>query len=62
MPRGRMKSGKIPGHLLIKLLNYIPSDCDRDTWWKVGAALKAELGEKQDSRLGTIGAGRLRKL
>lgn len=25
------------------LLTYIPADCDRDTWWKVGAAIWYEL-------------------
>jgi hypothetical protein len=27
------------------LLGKIPPDCDRDTWWQVGAALKKELGD-----------------
>ena len=30
---------------IVRLLDFIPPDCDRETWWKVGAALKVELGE-----------------
>jgi hypothetical protein len=32
---------------LVKLLCYIPADCDRESWWHVGAALKKELGEEK---------------
>jgi hypothetical protein len=30
---------------LVKLLEFIPADCDRDQWWQIGAALKKELGD-----------------
>lgn len=29
------------------VVSKIPADCDRDTWWRVGAALKHELGEER---------------
>lgn len=32
---------------LIRLLDFIPPDCDRETWWQVGTALKKELGDKK---------------
>lgn len=28
------------------LLSHIPADCDRDTWYRIGAALKTELGDE----------------
>lgn len=31
---------------LVKLLEFIPADCERDAWWQIGAALKTELGDK----------------
>jgi len=34
-----------------QLLNYIDADCDRDTWWKVGAALKYEFGDQDGFKL-----------
>ncbi len=37
----------LTGEQLVRLLDYIPPDCDRDTWWQVGAALKKELGDKK---------------
>ena len=42
------KSGdKMTREQLVKLLAFIPADCDRDTWWKIGAALKKELGDEK---------------
>lgn len=41
------KSEKFSPEQIIKLLEYIPPDCDRDIWWQVGAVLKKELGEKR---------------
>ena len=42
------KSGdKMSSEQLVKLLAFIPADCDRDTWWKIGAALKKELGDER---------------
>lgn len=38
-------SDKMSAEQLVKLLAFIPADCDRDTWWKIGAALKKELGD-----------------
>lgn len=38
---------KLPSDLLIRLLDFIPPDCDRETWWQVGAVLKHELGDKK---------------
>lgn len=35
---------KLSGDKLVKLLKFIPADCDRDTWWRVGAGLWKELG------------------
>lgn len=37
---------KLTAQQLQALLEFIPSECDRDTWWKVGAALKNTLGDK----------------
>lgn len=41
------KERKLTPEQLIKLLDYIPADCDRDVWWQVGAALKKELGDNR---------------
>lgn len=45
--REKDQTNKLTGDQLIRLLDYIPPDCDRDTWWQVGAALKKELGDKK---------------
>jgi hypothetical protein len=42
----KKEATKLTGEQLVRLLDFIPSDCDRETWWKVGAALKKELGDK----------------
>jgi hypothetical protein len=39
------KAAKLSPEQIVKLLDFIPADCDRETWWKVGAALKVELGD-----------------
>lgn len=41
------KDRKLSPEQIIKLLDYIPPDCERDAWWQIGAALKKELGEKK---------------
>lgn len=41
------KQAKLSNEQLVRLLDFIPPDCDRDVWWQVGAALKKELGEKK---------------
>lgn len=41
------KEATLTGDQLVRLLDFIPPDCDRDTWWQVGAALKKELGDKR---------------
>ncbi|MCC6394776.1 MAG: bifunctional DNA primase/polymerase [Bryobacterales bacterium] len=45
--REKDKTNRLTGDQLIRLLEYIPPDCDRDTWWQVGAVLKKELGDKR---------------
>jgi hypothetical protein len=42
-----LKEDRFSADQYVKLLDYIPADCDRDTWWQIGAALKKELGEKR---------------
>jgi hypothetical protein len=42
-----LKEDKFSADQYVKLLDYIQADCDRDTWWQIGAALKKELGEKR---------------
>lgn len=42
-----LKADKFSSEQLVKLLEFIPADCDREVWWQVGAALKKELGEKK---------------
>lgn len=39
------KTEKFTEEQLIRLLDFIPPDCDREIWWQVGAALKKELGD-----------------
>jgi Bifunctional DNA primase/polymerase, N-terminal/Primase C terminal 2 (PriCT-2)/Family of unknown function (DUF5906) len=41
------EEAKLSGDELIKLLDFIPPDCERDAWWRIGAALKKELGDKR---------------
>ncbi len=43
----KKKDQKLSPELIQRLLDYISADCDRDTWWHIGAALKTELGDKR---------------
>ncbi len=43
----KASEAKLTAEQLIKLLDFIPADCDRDTWWQIGAALKKELGDER---------------
>lgn len=38
---------KLSKEQFVRLLDFIPADCDRDAWWQVGAALKKELGDRK---------------
>lgn len=46
-----LKENKFSEQQLVRLLDFIPADCDREQWWQIGAALKKELGDDKGWRI-----------